>query len=84
MEFLQANWFWILLGGGALWFLFRRGGMGCGMGNAARMNLTHRAMSGGRHPLRTLTMVTAARSLRCERRRPRPLVRTGAVDQANF
>ena len=32
MEFLQANWFWILLGGGALWFLFRRGGMGCGMG----------------------------------------------------
>lgn len=32
MEFLQANWFWILLGVGAVWFLFRRGGMGCGMG----------------------------------------------------
>ena len=28
MEFLQANWFWILLGGGAAWFLFRRGKMG--------------------------------------------------------
>ncbi len=32
MEFLQANWVWILLGLGAVWFLFRRGGMGCGMG----------------------------------------------------
>jgi hypothetical protein len=32
MEFLRANWFWILLGVGAVWFLFRRGGMGCGMG----------------------------------------------------
>jgi len=32
MEFLQANWLWILLGLGAVWFLFRRGGMGCGMG----------------------------------------------------
>ena len=32
MGFLQANWFWILLGVGAVWFLFRRGGMGCGMG----------------------------------------------------
>jgi hypothetical protein len=32
MEFLQANWFWILLGGGVLWFVFRRGGMSCGMG----------------------------------------------------
>lgn len=29
-EFLQANWLWLLLGGGLLWFLFRRGG--CGMG----------------------------------------------------
>ena len=32
MEFLQANWLWILLGVGAVWFLSRRGGMGCGMG----------------------------------------------------
>ena len=32
MEFLQANWVWLLLGLGAVWFLFRRGGMGCGMG----------------------------------------------------
>lgn len=34
-EFLQANWLWLLLGGGLLWFLFRRGGhgMGCGMGS---------------------------------------------------
>lgn len=28
-EFLQANWLWLLLGIGLLWFLFRRGG--CGM-----------------------------------------------------
>ncbi len=33
MEFLQANWLWILLGLGVVWVLFfRRGGMGCGMG----------------------------------------------------
>jgi hypothetical protein len=32
MEFLQANWLWILVGVAAVWFLFRRGGMGCGMG----------------------------------------------------
>lgn len=31
MEFLQANWLWILLGVGVVWLLFRRGGMGCGM-----------------------------------------------------
>ncbi len=34
IEFLTANWLWILLGIGALWF-FTRGhgmGMGCGMG----------------------------------------------------
>lgn len=30
VEFLQANWLWLLLGVGLLWFLFRRGG--CGMG----------------------------------------------------
>jgi hypothetical protein len=32
MEFLQANWLWILLGALAVGFLFRRGGMGCGAG----------------------------------------------------
>lgn len=32
MEFLQANWLWLLLGFVALWLLLRRGGMGCGMG----------------------------------------------------
>ena len=32
MEYLQANWIWLLLGLGVVWFLFRRGGMGCGMG----------------------------------------------------
>ena len=32
MEFLQANWIWLLLGLGAVWFLLKRGGMGCGMG----------------------------------------------------
>lgn len=31
MEFLQANWVWLLLVAGALWLLFR-GGLGCGMG----------------------------------------------------
>ena len=33
MEFLQANWFWIVLGLGAVWLLFARGGMGCGTGD---------------------------------------------------
>lgn len=28
MEFLQANWVWLLLVTGALWLLFR-GGLGC-------------------------------------------------------
>jgi hypothetical protein len=33
MEFLQANWLWILLGALTVGFLFRRrGGMGCGTG----------------------------------------------------
>lgn len=34
MEFLQANWLWLLISIGVVWFLFRRGGhgMGCGMG----------------------------------------------------
>lgn len=32
MEFLQANWLWLLLGLGAVWFFLGRGGMGCGMG----------------------------------------------------
>ncbi len=31
MEFLQANWVWLLLVVGALWLL-SRGGLGCGMG----------------------------------------------------
>jgi hypothetical protein len=31
MEWLTANWFWVVLGLGAAW-LFSRGGMGCGMG----------------------------------------------------
>ena len=35
MEFLQANWLWILLGIGAVWFMFRRGGMGCGGGQGS-------------------------------------------------
>ena len=32
IEFLTANWLWILLGIGVVWFMFGRGGMGCGMG----------------------------------------------------
>lgn len=31
LEFLQTNWFWLLLGAGVIWFLFRQGG--CGMGS---------------------------------------------------
>ncbi len=31
-EFLAANWLWILLGIGVLWFVFRGHAMGCGMG----------------------------------------------------
>jgi hypothetical protein len=31
LEFLQAYWFWLLLGAGAVWFMFRQGG--CGMGS---------------------------------------------------
>jgi hypothetical protein len=31
MGFLQGNWLWLLLGLGAVWLFFRRGGMGCGM-----------------------------------------------------
>jgi hypothetical protein len=27
-DWLVANWIWILLGIGVLWFMFRRGGMG--------------------------------------------------------
>lgn len=32
IEFLTANWVWIFLGIGVLWFLTRGHGMGCGMG----------------------------------------------------
>lgn len=32
MEFLQANWLWIVLGLGAVWLVFGRGGMGCAAG----------------------------------------------------
>lgn len=39
MEFLQANWVWLLLVAGALWLLFR-GGLGCGMGR--RHDRAHR------------------------------------------
>ncbi len=31
IEFIQANWVWLLVGAGVLWFLFRQGG--CGMGS---------------------------------------------------
>jgi len=31
IEFLQANWLWLLVGAGVLWFLFRQGG--CAMGS---------------------------------------------------
>ena len=35
LEFLQANWLWLLLGAGVIWILFRGGG--CGMsGHSSR------------------------------------------------
>jgi hypothetical protein len=34
-EWVGANWIWLLLGVGVVWFLFRRGGMGCGTGGHA-------------------------------------------------
>ena len=53
MEFLQANWVWLLLGLGVVWFLFRRGGMGCGMGghesHETRSNRTERPSSRAAH-----------------------------------
>ncbi len=30
MEFLQANWLWLLIALGAVWLFFGRRGMGCG------------------------------------------------------
>jgi len=33
LEFLQANWVWLAIGAGVVWFLFRQGG--CGMGSHA-------------------------------------------------
>ena len=32
MDFLQANWFWLLLGVVALWWFLSRTGRGCGFG----------------------------------------------------
>jgi hypothetical protein len=80
MEFLQANWFWILLGVGAVWFLFRRGGMGCGMADTARMSRVHRERHGTRRPLTGLTTVTLPRSPRHAKSRLYPLADTGAAD----
>ncbi|OGK82605.1 MAG: hypothetical protein A3K12_07875 [Candidatus Rokubacteria bacterium RIFCSPLOWO2_12_FULL_71_19] len=33
-EWIVSNWIWILLGLGVVWFLFRRGGFGCGTGGS--------------------------------------------------
>ncbi len=33
LEFIQANWFWLLLGAGVIWFLLRQAG--CGVGSRA-------------------------------------------------
>ena len=33
IAWLQANWLWLLLGAGLFWFMARRGGGCCGMGN---------------------------------------------------
>ena len=43
MEWLAANWWWVVLGLGAAW-LFLRGGMGCGMGGHG----SHGAQGSGR------------------------------------
>lgn len=45
LEFLQANWFWLLLGAGAIWILFRGGG--CGMsGYSSRGSESSRTKAG--------------------------------------
>lgn len=31
-DWISANWIWLLVGIGVLWFLYRRGGLGCAMG----------------------------------------------------
>jgi hypothetical protein len=50
-EFLQANWFWLLLGAGVIWLLFRQGG--CGMGShgshGSESSQTKAASSGEEH-----------------------------------
>ncbi len=49
VEFLQANWLWVLLGVIAVWFLFGRGhrGMGCGMGGSSHSSTSdHDSHSG--------------------------------------
>lgn len=34
-DWIGANWIWLLIGIGVLWFFFRRGGMGCCSGGHA-------------------------------------------------
>lgn len=46
-DWIAANWVWLLVGVGALWLLFGRRGMGCGMGGHG----THGEGTGGEsHP----------------------------------
>ena len=51
LEFIQANWLWLLLGAGVVWLLFRQGG--CGMGSHAshgsESSQTKAASSGEEH-----------------------------------
>lgn len=45
LEWMAANWLWIALVLGAGWFLFRRGGMGCGSGGHGDHHALHRPSS---------------------------------------
>lgn len=51
LEFIQANWFWLLLGAGVIWLLFRRGGsdMSSHASHDSESSRTKAASSGDEH-----------------------------------
>jgi hypothetical protein len=51
LEFLQANWIWLAIGAGVVWFLFRQGGcaMGSHTSHGSESSRTKAASSGEEH-----------------------------------
>ena len=82
MEFLQANWLWIVLGLGAVWLVFGRGGWGAPPVGTARMARGHRGKLSGPPMLMVPPMARAPGSRRSARRRPQPLAGMGAAEGA--